>query len=159
MVKTLHLLIMFGSSSPLLRCHIPENISLMESLFSCFANKCGQNSATNCWHSCTVFLQIHCHDMPPQCMCFILILLVFKFCIFQFNNFTCSCAQNSIVSRATCYRQDCSGDRICVGVRVFVAHPDQLWGPPRLLYNVQWALCLFSRDNSARTWCCPPTPI
>jgi len=30
-----------------------------------------------------------------------------------------------------------SGDRIPVGAR-FSAHPDQPWGPPRVLYNGYW---------------------
>jgi hypothetical protein len=50
--------------------------------FSCLADKYVKNSGTNTWHCCIVLLQIHCHDMPSQCIHSILVLLLLRFCIF-----------------------------------------------------------------------------
>jgi hypothetical protein len=152
--RTLHWLTTFGSNSSLLRCHLPENRSLMESQFFLF---CWQMWAEQWLALLHCIVADNCHDIPSQFMHFILILLVSQFCISQFNIFTCWCTQDSIVSRVTCYRLDGSGERIYVGVRVFMRPSRPALRP--IHPPIKWVLGLFSRDKAARTWYCPPTPI
>ena len=46
-----------------------------------------------------------------------------------------------------------SGDRIPLGAGIFRTHPERLWGPPNLLYDVYRIL---PEDKEVRAWRCPP---